>query len=173
MLQQNTIKDAIKEYLTAYKQAGYSNHTVEKYGVHLENLAIWLAERDITQLEQLNKAILREWGASLHDIESPRTKKGWAPATIKQAVCSVRSFLTWCLEDDLIDYALANALKIPKVEETMQRTLDIKEAQQIINSYDDGTVMGIRNCALFSLMIDSGLRSAEVCRVQVADLQFG
>ena len=146
--------------------------TQEKYGSHLLKLANWLAKRDITRLEQVSRVLAREWGAELYEYKSPRTGRCWSPATIKQAVCAARSFFKWCLVEDLIQDIVANALKIPKVENSTQRTLDITEAQQVLKACCDDTVAGIRNRALISLMLDSGLRSSEICRVQMDDLRF-
>jgi integrase/recombinase XerD len=172
MVQQNTVETTIKEYLIASRQAGRSPATQEKYGAHLQKLAHWLNERDITRLEQVNKALIREWGAELYVSKSARTGKCWSPATVKQAVCAARSFFKWCREEELVEQDLANALKLPKVENLTLRTLDILEAQQVLEACDD-TLAGIRNRALISLMLDSGLRASEICRVQVSDLKFG
>jgi len=173
MLKQNSIKKTTEAYLIASKQAGYSAATQEKYGAHLGKMAIWFSERDINHLEQLDRLLVRQWGAQLFEYRSTRSGEKWASTTVKQAICAAKSFFRWCREEMLIDVDLAGALKISKIERpSALRTLDIVEAQTVLEACDD-SIKGIRNRALISLMLDSGLRASEICRVQLDDVKFG
>ncbi len=151
----------IAEYLVAARQIGRSTATLNKYGWHLRRLAAWLHERGITHTDQVTRVLLREWGASLYDR--------WAPSSIKLAIAAARAFFAWATEENLLaDENPALALKLPKIKKRVQRTLTAEEVQALLDICDDSPT-GLRNAALVSLMADSGLRSAEVCRVKTAD----
>jgi site-specific recombinase XerD len=153
----------IAEYLIAARQIGRSPATLSKYAWHLKRLAAWLQERDTTHADQVTRVLLREWGASLHDR--------WAPASIKLAIAATRAFFAWTTDEGLIQENPALALKLPRIKRRVQRTLTAEEVLRILNACDDSPT-GRRNAALVSLLADSGLRSAEVCRVKTADTRL-
>jgi integrase/recombinase XerD len=157
-------ESAIREYLNALRQGGKSDATRRNYGWHLRKLVEWLADQQVDRPDEVSRALLREWGAGLFDH--------WSPATIKQAVCAARSFFAWCYEEEIIAANVGQALKVPKVKKRIQRTLSAKEIQALLNACDTNTVKGLRDQALVSLMVDSGLRADETCRLRVADVDL-
>src|SRR3990172_2115373 len=160
----NEIELTIKEYLLALRQAGRTTGTLQKYAFRLDRLSSWLAERDVTQMGDLSKLLLREWGASLDP--------DWQPATMRHAVTIVRGWLNWCAAENLIEPGLAAALRVPKVKSRVQRPLSDEEVQKLLDACDPATSSGLRAAAIVSLMVDSGLRASEVCRVKESDLIF-
>ena len=159
------LKEAIHEYLLAVRQAGRSDATLYCYQWHLDRMAAWLEDqKGTTRLEDVTRSDLRTWGGGLRDR--------WSPATIRQATIAVRSLLRWCHEEGLTETNLAKALKVPKVKQRIQRTLSGEEIMTLISQCDTTSSIGKRNQALVALLADSGLRSAEVCRLRVCDLDL-
>lgn len=156
-----SLGDVIASYLVAQRQAGKSDATLEQYGYHLGKMASVLGEVGIVYVGEVQRADLRAWGAGLRD--------GWSPATIKGAVCAARSFFRWCLEEKLLSDDPGLALKVPRVPVRAQRTLTAAEISELLAGCCDG-VRGRRDAALVALLLDTGLRNAEVCRLRLADL---
>lgn len=155
-----------REWLTALRQEGASEATLTQYEWHTLRLADWLAGRGVTEPAALSKTLLREWGASLHE--------DWSPATVRQAVSAAKNFLTWCRDEEIIDEPLANALRLPKNKKrAVYRTFTEEEISLLIARCDSTTAKGLRDIALIHLMIDSGLRASEVCRLRIGDIQVG
>lgn len=161
--QLSEIELTIKEYLLARRQEQRAAGTLEKYAFRLDQLAGWLTERGATELSDLSRLLLREWGASLNP--------DWSPATMRHAVTIVRGWLNWCAAEGLIESGLATALRVPKVRLRTQRTLSGDEVHKLLDACD-GSAAGLRDAAIVSLMVDSGLRASEVCRVKAGDLVF-
>lgn len=157
------IELTIKEYLLAKRQEQRAAGTLEKYAFRLSSLTSWLAERGATELNDLSRLLLREWGASLDPA--------WSPATMRHAVTIVRGWLNWCQAEGLLADSLAAALRVPKVKSRVQRTLSDQEIQKLLDACDSSQA-GRRDAAIVSLMVDSGLRASEVCRVKHTDLIF-
>lgn len=153
----------INEYLVAARQSGLSTQTLAQYGWHLGRLREWLSAEGIERIEEVDRATLRRWGAGLMD--------GWAPATIRQAVYAARAFFGWCKEEGLISSDPSLALRAPHARKRIQRTLRPTEIQAMLDACDDGA-LGRRNRALISLLVDSGLRASEICRLRLADLDI-
>jgi site-specific recombinase XerD len=157
------IREVVDDYLVAIYQAGRSDATLRQYGWHLKKTIIWLAEQGIEELQQVNKRVLREWGAGL------RSK--WDSATRKQAVCAARSFFGWCHEEELIELNPGRSLKVPQVKKRIQRTLTAEEVQMLIAACGPDPI-GLRNAAIVSLLTDSGLRAEELCDLRVDNLNL-
>lgn len=157
------IELTIREFLLAKRQEQCSPGTIEKYTYRLNLVAGWLAERGVTRPDQLSRLLLREWGASLDP--------SWQPATTSHAIAVVCSWLTWLQDERLIDERLGDALRSPKKKLRMQRTLSEVEVQRLLAACD-GLPTGKREAAVVSLMVDSGLRASEVCRLKESDLIF-
>jgi site-specific recombinase XerD len=152
----------IKRYLVAARQAGKSPATVRQYGWHLEKMAAWLSEQGCNGLGGVTRDALRQWGAELQNV--------WAPATVKQAVNAARAFFRWCWEERLGE-DLGLALKVPTVPQRAQRTITAVEVQKLL-VFCDGSAKGVRDRALILLLVDTGLRAREVCRLKVDDLDI-
>ena len=153
----------IAEFLTALRQRGRALSTVEQYRWHLDKLIAWLNQNGVTHTDQINRHTLRTWGAEL-------TGK-WAPATTRQAISAARAFFSWSLDEGLIDTNPALALQLPHVPRRHQRTLTIAEVRTLLAACD-GSLTGLRNRALIAVLLDTGLRSAEICRLTVAGLDL-
>jgi site-specific recombinase XerD len=159
---------AIKRHVIYLKANRKSEGTIEQYSSHLGRLRVWLQERDITSPKAIKRVMLEEWVAGLHDK--------WAPATVKQAVAAARSFFKWCNDTELISRKqsrkLERGLKLPKVKDNPQRTLSIDEIEQLLDVCNLNTPKGQRDAALICILIDTGLRASEVCRLRVDAIEF-
>lgn len=159
-----TFESTIREYLITLRQEGKSDATRRMYGWHVKKLFKWLADRQIDRLDEVSRSLLREWGAELYDH--------WSTATIKQAVSSAKSFFTWCYEEGLVKENPGQALKVPRVKDRIQRTLSIEEIVTMLNACDVDTTKGLRDRAIVSLLVDSGIRAGEVCRLEITDVDL-
>ncbi len=112
---------------------------------------------------------LEEWTtAQLIAHLAEGMERGLSDASIKQMTGAYRSFFAFALGDK----SPAAAVPYPKVHRRRQRTLDAEAAMKVLASCDTSTHMGTRNLAIFTLMLDTGLRSSEVCRLQLAKVDL-
>ncbi len=159
---------AIKLWQTNLKANKKSIATCQQYKKHIEKLRQWLSERGITGLKPVKRIILEEWVAELH--------QEWAPATVKQAVSAARSFFKWCEDYDTISKKrlrkLLKGLRVPKVPKNPQRTLSISEVKQLLAICDLGTPKGQRDTAMIGILMDTGLRASEICKLTVDQIKF-
>ena len=149
----------VGRFLTAGRQAGYSDATITQYGWHLGKMHDWLSGRGVEQISDVDRDLLREWGAELRDR--------WSPATIRQAVNAARAFFAWLHAEGVIASDPGRALVVPKVPQRVQRTMTAVEVAAILGGCDPGTTKGTRDIALVNLLVDTGLRASEVCAVRV------
>lgn len=159
---------AYKRYKIYLASSYKSPSTQSRYSVYVRNLILWLDQRGVISFKRTKRSVLEEWVA---DISQTR-----APATIKPIVAAARSFFRWACDIELISRKklrkLLKALRLPRVPKNVQRTLSIDEVRQLLEACDLGTVKGLRNAAIISALLDTGLRASELCRLTINDLSF-
>jgi integrase/recombinase XerD len=92
--------------------------------------------------------------------------QGWGNARQCMALAACRSFIAWRCGTS--HPALAARLK--RIRGSPQRALSHANALILLASFDRLSAIGARDLAICSLAIDAGLRAAELCRLQQADV---
>lgn len=156
------MREAIGDYLVAARQEGKSAATITQYGWHLEKMRLWMGERDVVRAHEVSRRLVREWGAAI--------REKWRPATVKQAVSAARAFFRWTAAEEGWEADPGRALAVPKVPVRLQRTLSADEIRVMLSGCDTGDLPGLRMGAMVSLLVDSGVRAAELCRLDRGDL---
>jgi len=154
----------VSDFLTARRAAGLSSQSLRTYGWHLARMVAWLQEHDVLELAQLDRALLRSWAAANRDH--------WGPATCRSAIMAARAWLRFMFEEGVITVELVSALRVPKVPQRVQRVVNIEEIGQMLAACDRSCARGVRDFALLNVLIDTGLRCSEVCRLLVQDVDL-
>jgi site-specific recombinase XerD len=124
------------------------------------------------------------WLAAAHPRTAPRDFRrrdlehylarrrlgGWSDSTVKQALVAMKSFFGFVSgsRSPAKDIPLPRKIKPVRTP----RSLTIEQANQVLWCHDTSTLRGIRNMALMALMLDTGLRAAEVCRLKLTDVDW-
>jgi len=93
------------------------------------------------------------------------------PATIGRKLTTLRAFFQFCLAEGIIDMDPSGNLKLPKVPEGSPKALSIVELKRLFACIDRTTPGGLRDSAMFRLMVSGGLRRAEVRDLDHEDLE--
>lgn len=118
--------------------------------------------------EHFPEKVLRDFSeADLYAYLAARRKTS-GDAAIKRAVNAMRSFFAFALKAK----SPAASLKAPRPKKRVQRTLSMEQAFDVLAACDTSSATGVRDLALMCLMLDSGIRSAEVCRLETAKLDL-
>lgn len=145
----------IEEFLAANRRR-WSPKTIESYRWYLRDLdqRLRLAEGDIA-LRRVKERMLLRW------LDG---HPGWSPATTYTALIACRSFFAWAVGPER---SPAQGITPRKPRPSPQRVLDEEKLARLLASFDTARPKGRRDLALVSLLLDTGLRSAEVCRLEL------
>lgn len=133
--------------------------TVESYGWELKQLnALFpdkipkdFRERDLTQF-----------------LAERQAKRALSDSARKRSVAAFRSFFGWACGKK----SPAVKLPYPKVHRRRQRSLTWEQMELVLAAIDSSTDKGTRDLAMILLMLDTGLRVSEICRLTVADMDL-
>jgi len=92
----------------------------------------------------------------------------WSSSTQNNACSAVRAYYRWCYGD----LHPVMAARVRRVAPGPQQTLDWEGLAKLMQSIDTSRVKGIRDLALVTMLVDTGLRSAEIRSMQLKHLNL-
>jgi integrase/recombinase XerC len=157
---------AIEGFLRALRaERDLSPATLAAYGSDLDQFATWAREGEITDLAQIDRRVLRGYVAHM-------TGRGLARRSIARKTSALRSMLRWAQAQGLLDANPADELAVPKLDKPLPRVLKATEAAALCELPPDDDPAGLRDRAVLEVLYGSGLRVAELCGLDVDDLDL-
>ncbi len=108
--------------------------------------------------EHITQVQVRQWFDEHH----------WSSSTMHFAAAALHSYYKW-------KYGESHpvcSIRVKRVDPGPQRTLTEQEVEMLLSSINTRTEKGIRDLALLTLMIDTGLRASEVCNILMKKLDI-
>lgn len=146
----------VQDYLRRCEEI-YSERTIETYAFYLESMAECVGDRDPADVTSED---LRAW---LFE------HKTWGSSSKHLAIVAVKGLFEWAVGDLR---SPAKSLRLPKRKPKPQRTLSAEEVEALMVACDTSTPKGVRDLAMITLMVDTGLRVTEVCRLLQDDVDL-
>jgi len=159
-----TLQEAIEAYNLSLQAENKSPRTIATYNDSLQRLATFVGWA--TPVTDLTSTQLREWIVSLQKYITARGKP-LSPHTIGIYVSSVKSFLSWCEAEGLVDEK--PRLKAPKTPKRRPQTLSDEEIKTLLR---ESQRVSTRVSAIVSFLLDTGCRATEVCNMLVEDVDL-
>ena len=147
-----------------------SVHTIRAYIGDLESLLNHLETIGVTDISQLELVHLRSWLAN-------QQVKGGARTTLSRRAVSVRLFTKWAVKNKRLAKDVAATLATPKGHRTLPEVLDIADAKTAMDSLatrasEEETPISLRDVAMVELLYATGARVAELCGLDVSDIDY-
>ncbi len=103
---------------------------------------------------------------------TPAKAETLSPKTVQCHVRALKAFSSWIYAEGYTAENRLQNLKLPKAPTTVMEPLTPVEINKIIASIDKRSSSGARNHALFTLMLDSGLRASEAAGITLGNLNL-
>ena len=147
-----------------------SVHTIRAYIGDLESLLNHLETIGVTDISQLELVHLRSWLAN-------QQVKGGARTTLSRRAVSVRLFTKWAVKNKYLTKDVAATLATPKGHRTLPEVLDIADAKTAMDSLatrasEEETPISLRDVAMVELLYATGARVAELCGLDMSDIDY-
>lgn len=147
-----------------------SAHTVRAYCGDLESLLSHLESLGIENISNLELAHLRSWLAN-------QQIKGGARTTLSRRAVSVRLFTKWAVKNNYLAKDVAVTLATPKGQRTLPEVLEIGDAKMAMDSLatraaEEENPIALRDVAMVEMLYASGARVAELCGLDLSDIDY-
>lgn len=147
-----------------------SAHTIRAYLGDLESLIGHLEQIGVSDISKLELVHLRSWLAN-------QQVKGGARTTLSRRAVSVRLFAKWAVRNKYLAKDVAATLATPKGHRTLPEVLEIADAKIVMDSLatraaEEQTPISLRDAAMVEMLYASGARVAELCGLDLSDIDY-
>ena len=153
-----TIQAALDDFLIEQQIRGNTPKTVQYY-----SLSVGLYARFVgldTPLQEITLNGLRAYYLHL-------SERNISSTTIQTYIRALRSFLTWCYQQEYIPVNLSEKFRLPKAQRKAIDVLTDSEVRRLLFCFNLRYLVHLRNYCMCSLMLDSGLRLHEVVTLTI------
>ena len=175
-----TIDRLISHYVRSNEAAGKSPKTISWYRDILSQFSTHLkAEKFPPFLSSFRMETIRDYIVYL--LHKPRFKghphipeksELLSVRTVQCHVRTLKAFSSWLYEEGHTESNILRNLKLPKAPAKVMEPLTPTEIQVIIHSIDIHTNNGIRNQAMITTLLDTGLRASELTTIDLDRLNL-
>ena len=162
----------VEEFLIDLGARGYSPATIRARRQSLAALSAWLADRGVTKPVEVTRPMLVRYQRHLFHYRKPNGE----PLSFRSQnaqLLPVRAFFKWAVKNDHVGSNPASDLELPKVEKRLPKAaLTIEEAERVLAIPDLSTASGIRDRAMIETFYGTGIRRAELARLNWRDLDI-
>lgn len=144
-------------------ERGASAHTLRSYRTDFDQFAAFLARRGISRLGAADARSIRAYLAWLHDRRLSR-------ATITRKLAALRSGFSFLARRGLMHRNPAREVGTPRLAQRLPSFLPVDEAWGLLESPVPDTIQGRRDRAILEVLYATGLRVAELCGLDLADV---
>ncbi|MFJ2505987.1 tyrosine recombinase XerC [Microbacterium sp. NPDC087592] len=120
-------------------------------------------------LEEVDLEVLRDWLWRA-------TQRGDARSTLARRAAAARSFFSWAHEQELVSHDPSLRLIAPKKGRTLPTVASREAMSGLLDAHRDaaetGDPIALRDHAILELLYGSGIRVAELCGLDVDDLDL-
>lgn len=144
-------------------ERGASAHTLKSYRTDFGQFMAFLSRRGVRRLEAVDSRTIRAYLAWLHSQRVSR-------ATIARKLAALRSAFRFLARRGFMIRNPAREVGNPRLPVRLPSFLPVDEAWQLMECPVPATVQGKRDRAILELLYAAGLRVAELCGLDPADL---
>ena len=155
--QENLQEQIFRRYID-YLDA--SPATVETYTKNLRQFFKWTQANGIQNPQRSDILAYRD-----------HLRERYKSTTVQSYISAVRQFFTWTELENIYPNVAKNIKGATVSKENKKDYISARQVQEVLSTVDTSTLTGKRDYAILTLMITGGLRTIEVSRADVQDLQ--
>ena len=153
-----------------HEERHLSAHSVRAYLGDLKSLIDHLQAMGIPNISHLELSHIRSWLATMQ-------VKGRARTSLSRRAVSIRLFTKWAFKTGLTTSDVGFGLAIPKAHRPLPDVLDIPQALLAMQALatrvgEEETPVALRDCAMVEVLYASGARVAELCGMDLGNVDY-
>jgi integrase/recombinase XerC len=149
-----------------------SEHTLRNYRSDLEQFHDYLAPADTKtgtrtepHLAEIDHLTVRDWLGTLHVARKQK-------ASIARKLAALRTFFQFLVREGMLEMNPAKLVSTPRLEKKLPKHLSIEEAIKFVETPNLETHLGKRDRAILELMYATGVRVAELTKLNFGHVDF-
>jgi len=157
-------------YLDSLAARNYSPATLHARRDAANCFLGWAVERDLTRADQITRPILEAFQRWLWRYTKTNGRRlGWRTQSLRLG--GLKDFFRWLTRQNVLLHNPASELELPRPEKQLpQDVLTPGQVEQLLAIPDVSDPLGVRDRAMLELFYSTGIRRAELCRLELASL---
>jgi integrase/recombinase XerD len=172
------LDDVMNHFLLDCETRGVTPGAMRGYKVQLAFLAKKLEQEcQITDIEQVKIVHLRQFirvlmntKADENNPRKPTQEKPLSPFTVRNYVRAIRTFFQWCVDEELLEVNPSTRLALPKMPSYVIRAFTAEHIDAMLGACDVTTPLGFRDYVMLLVLLDTGMRLAELSGLKMVDV---
>jgi len=149
---------------------GYSANTVKSYLSDVLDLAVYLDGIGVTEVNEINLEILRDW---LWEV----SQRNSAKSTLARKSAAIRSFTAWLAAENLVVADPGQRLKSPKADRHLPKVVSKDSLEDVFGHLktlaSTNDPAAVRDLLVFELLYATGARVSELCGLDLVSVDLG
>ena len=165
------IKKLLDEFEKYLRVRGFARTTIANQVRNVRWFCEWIEKEKIGTPLNASRSDLMKWAQTLLDLPKRRGEGTISTATQAMHIQAIRSFYGFLVRAGYLMADPAAHIPIPRTANRLPRDVPTeKEMQRILSIPDTMTARGYRDRAVMELFYGSGIRSSELRKLQVKDV---
>lgn len=142
--------------------------TVEAYLIDLRSFTEWAGRRGLADPESVDRTVLRRYLAYL-------TTRGYARRTVARRASTLRRYFAWLRRRGVVAGDPSAGLAAPRGDGRLPRVLRADELRHLLDEDTHAAAPDgrrLRDDAVLEMLYGSGVRVAELCGVDIGDIDL-
>lgn len=161
----------VKNFTIDRKAQGFTPRTLNHYAVSLKKFRAFLEQRDLA-LESITKHSLREFILWMQEPDAAHHPNGLKPKTVHGVMLDLRAFFRWVTEEEEWKANPMDGVKMPKLPEKLLEHHTMEEFAALKKSCSGKGLADLRNNAMIHVFLSSGIRLAELEKLDVGQVDL-
>jgi site-specific recombinase XerD len=170
-----SLESLAKGYILNCRTEGKSPKTISCYEMALRNLIWYCKEQGFPEVQKLTAVHIRHFlwylASEPHrwNSTSPAARRQASSTTVNNYFRALRTFFGWLEREELVIENPFKNLKAPKINKTIVQALSTAEIDRLFKVCSGKSMLDVRNRAILSVFLDTGLRLSEVTNLTIDD----
>ncbi len=158
------------EHIEQMRVRGLAAATIRVRVAYVKSFALWCLDRDLMQPAHVTKPILESYQRYLFRYRKACGEPlSWRSQNMH--IAQVNQFFRYLVKYNHLPFNPASELELPKQPKSLPKAiLSPDEVERILAEPDTTTALGLRDRAILELLYSSGIRRAELCRLQLEQI---
>lgn len=152
--------DALELFLLDCQARRLTASTLSFYRLKVGAFLRWLADNGVAELDAITSHSIKAYLVHLQD-------RGLTDHSQHDYIRPVRTFLSYCVRDELLEETPFKRVKLPKIADDLPVVLSDQEIKVALQK-----VKHQRNRMIVRFILDSGVRAAELLALNVGDVDI-
>ena len=165
-----TLAAWVDEYIEWMKVHNRTPDAIESRWSELKPFLAWAEERSLFHPEQITRSILESYQRSVWNYRK-KNGKPLGISTQRAYLGALKYLFAWLCKQHALEANPASEIELPRSEQRLPiEALSIAEMEAILAQPNIADPLGIRDRTVMELFYSTGIRRAELVRLEIGDL---